>query len=67
MTGNGTLGKTINRLRKVKRLSRAKLADAVGCTRQQILNLEKGFTRNPSMKLAQALALALGCTVEELK
>ncbi len=68
MQKNGSkIGRVINRLRKRKRLSRVELAEMVGCTRQYVTGLEVGHKTNPSWRIVQALASALGCDVEELK
>lgn len=55
----------IRELRKVKKLSQVELAEAVGCRRETIGNLESG-RYNPSVQMAHDIAVVLGTTMDEL-
>lgn len=55
----------LQRIRKEKGMSQAKLAAAVGITPGAVGQYEMGVT-TPSLKTAMAIATALGCTVDEL-
>jgi putative transcriptional regulator len=46
-------------------MTQAELADTVGVRRETIVFLEKG-KYNPSLKLAHAVARALGTTIDQL-
>lgn len=52
-------------IRKSKGWSQQDLADMVGCRRETIGNIESG-KYNPSLELADAIALFLGVTVYDL-
>lgn len=51
--------------RKEKRMTQAQIAQLVGIDRASYTHIERG-TRNPSMDVAQAIAKALGKTVDAL-
>lgn len=55
----------IAELRKAKGYSQQALADKVGCRRETIANLEKG-RYNPSLELADRVALFLDCTIYDV-
>ncbi|MCB0654499.1 MAG: helix-turn-helix transcriptional regulator [Saprospiraceae bacterium] len=58
----------LNRIRELRarhNLSQLELARKVGVRRETIVFLEKG-TYNPSLKLAHAIALVFGLTIEEV-
>lgn len=51
--------------RKEKRMTQAQIAQLIGIDRASYTHIERG-TRNPSMDVAQAIAKALGKTVDAL-
>ena len=53
------------RLRKEKGLTQEQLAAMVGCSQAMVFDVETGRAQ-PSLKLALALADALGSTVDDL-
>lgn len=55
----------IKRYRKSKNLTQEALAQMVGVTQSNICRIESGETQ-PSLKVAQALAKALDCNLDEL-
>lgn len=52
-------------LRKSQNLTQAELAAKTGISRVSVTRYETG-ERSPSIKAAQKLAAALGCTIDEL-
>ena len=64
--GEGTVTNRIRRLRfDHGEMTQQELADAVGCTRQTIVVLEKG-RYVPSLSLAFGIARVFGKTVDEV-
>lgn len=61
-----TIGDRIKQARVSAGASRAELADAAGLNRTAIYYLEKGQRTNPTTRTLQALASALGCSLEWL-
>jgi transcriptional regulator with XRE-family HTH domain len=59
------LGKRIQYLRKERHLSQLSLALSAGLTKSYLSDLERG-QRNPTLKVLNRLAIALGVTLEEL-
>lgn len=55
----------IEKLRKTKGISQVQLAQQTGITQGAISQFELNI-RMPSIQTAQALAKALGCTIDEL-
>lgn len=55
----------IKEFRARRAMTQADLAEAVGVRRETIVFLEKG-KYNPSLKLAHAVAQALGTTIDQL-
>ena len=55
----------LKEIRKEKGLSQKELADKVGIEQSALSHLETG-RNNPTITTAQALAKALGCTVDDL-
>ena len=60
------VGRNVRRLREARGMSGNALAKAAGLSQAQVWELEAGRKRNPSVHVAQALARALGVTVDEL-
>ena len=59
------LGKRIAYLRKERHLSQLQLGLNSGLTKSYLSDLERG-QRNPTLKVLNRLAIALGVTLEEL-
>jgi transcriptional regulator with XRE-family HTH domain len=59
-------GQNLKRLRKAKGLSQSGLARSAGLTSVAISLLESG-QRQPMLDTAEALAIALGCTLDDLR
>lgn len=59
-------GIRLRRLREAKNLTLQQVADAVGCTRSYIWELEKRHGQRPSAERVYLLAKLLGVTVEYL-
>lgn len=55
----------IKKLRKAKRMTQERLADAVGVDRSAVAHWESGFAQPRASKIPQ-VAAALGCSVAEL-
>ena len=55
----------VKEIRQSKNLSQKELSDIVGITQGGISHIETGI-RKPSLPIAQALAKALECTIEDL-
>ena len=65
MTILGKFGSNIRQIRKRAGLSQEELADRSGLHRTYIGGIERG-ERNPSLENIVALAVGLGCSLEEL-
>ena len=59
------LAKNLRRLRREQELSQEAFADIVGIHRTYISDLERA-ARNPSIKLVDSVAVALGVTASDL-
>lgn len=62
---SSTIQKNIKNLLAKKRLSIAELERRIGL-RSAVVNILHGRSKNPSIRVTQAIANELGCTVEEL-
>jgi len=60
------VGRNVRRLRESRGMSGNALAKAAGMAQSQVWDLEAGRTQNPTAPVLQALARALGVTVDEL-
>ena len=60
-----SVGENIRRYRKLRGMTQAQLAEAVGVTRQTIGLIESGGY-NPTLNLCIAICRALGRTLDEL-
>ena len=61
-----TLGARLRRLREAKKLTLQQVADAVGCTKAYIWELEMKEGQRPSAERINLLAKVLGVTMEDL-
>ena len=61
-----TFGERLRRLRESKKMTLQNVADAVGCTKAYVWELEKKDGQRPSAERVYALAKFLGVTVEDL-
>ncbi len=61
-----TLGARLRRLREAKKLTLQQVADAVGCTKPYIWELEMKAGQRPSAERIHLLAKVLGVTMEDL-
>lgn len=59
-------GARLRRLREAKGLTLQQVADAVGCTKAYIWELEKKPGQRPTAERVQALARVLGVTMEDI-
>lgn len=59
-------GNRLRRLREAKKLTLQQVADAVGCTKAYIWELEMKEGQRPSAERVQALARVLGVTMEDV-
>lgn len=59
-------GLRLRRLREAKKLTLQQVADAVGCTKAYIWELEMKEGQRPSAERLQALAKVLGVTMEDV-
>jgi len=59
-------GLRLRRLREAKKLTLQQVADAVGCTKAYIWELEMKEGQRPSAERVQALAKVLGVTMEDI-
>ena len=59
-------GARLRRLREAKKLTLQQVADAVGCTKAYIWELEMKDGQRPSAERVQALAKVLGVTMEDI-
>lgn len=59
------VAESFKHVRTSKNLSQAELAEMVGCTKQNISDIERGF-RMPSAKVIIAMAKKLDCTADEI-
>ncbi|MDR2873049.1 MAG: helix-turn-helix domain-containing protein [Xanthomonadaceae bacterium] len=59
-------GIRLRRLREVKKLTLQQVADAVGCTKAYIWELEMRDGQRPTAERIQALAKVLGVTMEDI-
>ena len=59
-------GARLRRLREAKKLTLQQVADAVGCTKAYIWELEMKEGQRPSAERVQALARVLGVTMEDI-
>jgi transcriptional regulator with XRE-family HTH domain len=59
-------GVRLRRLREAKKLTLQQVADAVGCTKAYIWELEMKEGQRPSAERVHALAKVLGVTMEDL-
>lgn len=62
----GPLGQNVKRLRESKGISQVALAVAAGVSQPFLSQLESGARADANAMVAQALARALGVTVDEL-
>ena len=60
------LGVRLRRLREAKKLTLQQVADAVGCTKAYIWELEMKDGQRPTAERVQALAKLLGVTMEDI-
>ena len=60
------LGIRLRRLREAKKLTLQQVADAVGCTKAYIWELEMKDGQRPSAERVQALAKVLGVTMDDI-
>ena len=60
------LGVRLRRLREAKKLTLQQVADAVGCTKAYIWELEMKDGQRPSAERVQALAKVLGVTMDDI-
>ena len=60
------LGVRLRRLREAKKLTLQQVADAAGCTKAYIWELEMKDGQRPSAERVQALAKVLGVTMEDI-
>lgn len=60
------LGVRLRRLREAKKLTLQQVADAVGCTKAYIWELEMKDGQRPSAERVQALAKLLGVTMGDI-
>lgn len=63
---NNSFGERLRQLRESKKLTLQNVADAVGCTKAYIWELEKRDGQRPSAERVYALAKVLGVTMEDL-
>lgn len=61
-----TLGSTVLKARKAKRLTQAALANLAGLSERSLRDIESGTTKNPSASTVKGLAAALGLSVGKL-
>jgi transcriptional regulator with XRE-family HTH domain len=61
-----TLGSTVYKARKAKRLTQPQLAHRSGVSERAIRDIESGTTRNPSTWTVKSLAAALDISAEKL-
>ena len=59
-------GTRLRRLREAKKLTLQQVADAVGCTKAYIWELEMKDGQRPSAERIQAIAKVLGVTMEDV-
>jgi transcriptional regulator with XRE-family HTH domain len=59
-------GIRLRRLREARKLTLQQVADAVGCTKAYICELEMKEGQRPSAERVQALARVLGVTMEDV-
>ncbi|MCW5232551.1 helix-turn-helix domain-containing protein [Verminephrobacter eiseniae] len=59
-------GARLRRLREVRKLTLQQVADAVGCTKAYIWELEMKDGQRPSAERIQAIAKVLGVTMEDV-
>ena len=59
-------GARLRRLREAKKLTLQQVADAVGCTKAYIWELEMREGQRPTAERVQALAKVLGVTMEDV-
>ena len=59
-------GSRLRRFREAKKLTLQQVADAVGCTKAYIWELEMKEGQRPSAERVQALARVLGVTMEDI-
>lgn len=60
------VGRNVRRLREAQGLSGLALAQRAGISQGHLSDLEAGWKKNPSVRIAKALADALGVTVDDL-
>ena len=60
------LGARLRRLREAKKLTLQQVADAAGCTKAYILELEMKDGQRPSAERIQKIAQVLGVTMEDV-
>lgn len=59
------LAESFKLARTSKNLSQAELAKMLGCTKQAISDIERGY-RPPSAKIVKAMAECTGCSADEI-
>jgi transcriptional regulator with XRE-family HTH domain len=60
------IGDTVRRRREAKGWTKQRLADEAGLYPQTICQIELGQTPKPGIQVCKCLAMALGCTIDEL-
>ncbi len=60
-----SVGENIRRIRIAKDIQQIDLAEKAYVTQAMICQIERG-TKNPSLQVANEIAKALGCSLEEL-
>lgn len=61
-----TIGKTIRKYRKERKMSQEALARAADVSFPTIVKIESGETPNPSVDTANKIAKALGVSIDDL-
>lgn len=59
------LSESFKLARTSRNLSQAELAEMIGCTKQAISDIERGY-RPPSAKIIKAMAESTGCSADEI-
>ena len=58
-------GLLIKQLREKAGLTQTELTEKAGTSRQQLIEIESGAKKNPTVKTLQAIADVIGCEVTE--
>ena len=59
------LSESFKLARTAKKLTQTELAKLIGCTKQTISDIERGY-RPPSAKIVKAMAECTGCSADEI-